>query len=69
MEKIIISGASGFVGSNLCLSLQNKYLINEIKRYDLKRISSIDLYNTKAFIHLAGKAHDLKKNIPRKRIL
>ena len=61
MEKIIISGASGFVGSNLCLSLQNKYLINQIKRYDLKRISSIDLYNTKAFIHLAGKAHDLKK--------
>lgn len=64
--KIAITGITGFVGVNLY-----KYLIN----FDVLGISrepkdstigydqlSLDILNEqKAFIHLAGKAHDLKK--------
>jgi nucleoside-diphosphate-sugar epimerase len=59
--KVYITGATGFVGSNLC-----KYLANT--SCDLKLLNfrnskwklEIDLKAT-ALIHLAGKAHDLKK--------
>nr|WP_314865780.1 NAD-dependent epimerase/dehydratase family protein [uncultured Flavobacterium sp.] len=57
--KIIITGASGFIGKTL-----NKYL-NELHeiipvsiRYQVQQ--QLDL-NSTGIIHLAGKAHDLKK--------
>lgn len=66
MLKIVITGISGFVGQNL-----NSYLTND---FDIKCISrkekTCGLTYTQflakpihydAFIHLAGKAHDLKK--------
>jgi nucleoside-diphosphate-sugar epimerase len=57
--KILITGASGFVGTNLQVYLQNfNALIPLIIRY----IPNQKLeFNAEAIIHLAGKAHDLKK--------
>ncbi|WP_025145034.1 NAD-dependent epimerase/dehydratase family protein [Pedobacter jeongneungensis] len=59
-NRLAISGCSGFVGKNLTLYLKNN---------DIQVISRVDLYHdnfnrftdTYAFIHLAGKAHDLNK--------
>lgn len=68
MDMNIISGNKGFVGLNLSLYLRNKGKnvigvsrkpIKEEIRY--KDISKEVLHKSKSFIHLAGKAHDLKK--------
>lgn len=60
--KIALTGASGFVGSNLI-----PYLLNsgeEIITISREQVNSQDFLfpdDAGAFIHLAGKAHDLKK--------
>lgn len=57
--KITITGASGFLGINLQSYFKESYLIHPISlRYTPKQDIKID---TDAIIHLAGKAHDLKK--------
>jgi nucleoside-diphosphate-sugar epimerase len=68
MQKHIITGNKGFVGVNLV-----SYLRNKNKKYiGVSRVPSIDdvsynkldieiLKSAKSCIHLAGKAHDLKK--------
>jgi len=65
---ILITGVSGFVGSNL-----NNYLDKKEKKVigvsrspknievDFNKIDKILLNSVNYFIHLAGKAHDLKK--------
>jgi nucleoside-diphosphate-sugar epimerase len=55
MSSIFITGTSGFVGSNLKGFLDASYIISEFNRE--KELS----FNANAVIHLAGKAHDLKK--------
>ncbi|SDW70930.1 NAD-dependent epimerase/dehydratase family protein [Flavobacterium degerlachei] len=57
--KIIITGASGFVGQNLQNYLTN---LHEIETMSVRYIANqrFDL-KADAIIHLAGKAHDLKK--------
>lgn len=67
-KKIIVTGISGFVGLNLKKYLSDDYRLigvsrcngtnkNLLKYNDLSK----DLLNeSKVFIHLAGKAHDLK---------
>jgi len=68
MNKIYISGNKGFVGQNLEQFLnENGFEIIGVTRKPIceneisyKRISKDKINNSIAFIHLAGKAHDLK---------
>jgi nucleoside-diphosphate-sugar epimerase len=61
MNKILVSGATGFVGSNLVPYLEkNNFLVSPISRVQLNS-KNIDFGGSKYVIHLAGKAHDLKK--------
>jgi nucleoside-diphosphate-sugar epimerase len=70
MKNIVITGVSGFVGANL-----KDYLLPDFKVSGISRVSNINtsiygfcdstklLDESEAFIHLAGKAHDLKNVI------
>ena len=53
MEVIILTGANGFVGTNLINSLKKEFGFNIYKKGTYIRICD------KFVIHLAGKAHDL----------
>ena len=57
--KISITGASGFVGQNLIkyLKLQSNHILMSL---DL-RLQSFSVSDSNVIIHLAGKAHDLRK--------
>ena len=73
--KILITGAYGFVGTNLCRYLVGKgheciaLDIPKAKRddvpysafYSWDDLGNIDFAGIDAVVHLAGKAHDLKK--------
>jgi|Laugresbdmm110sd_1035091.scaffolds.fasta_scaffold00244_15 nucleoside-diphosphate-sugar epimerase len=55
MKKILISGSSGFIGSNF-----QKYIKNKSVRA-IHRGEELMIHDEEVIIHLAGKAHDLKK--------
>ena len=60
--KLLITGSSGFIGSNLLKYFKFEY--DELYSLNLRKPnwkSEIDI-NAKTIIHLAGKAHDLKKS-------
>jgi len=58
LQKITITGASGFVGANLKDYLKTSREIESMSiRYAPDQRFAI---NTDVIIHLAGKAHDLK---------
>lgn len=66
----IITGITGFVGSNLNLYLKNngchvkglsRQPNNEENIISYEQLSKAYLTGTESFVHLAGKAHDLKK--------
>lgn len=68
MRNIAITGSSGFVGTNFIDYVRNDETIhlvrlsrNEQSGYVDSLIDSINKYTLDAIIHLAGKAHDLKK--------
>lgn len=65
MNTLLVSGISGFIAKNLQEYLQSDYRINGISRsstyhttYD--SVTQSDFNQCSTFIHLAGKAHDLK---------
>lgn len=55
MKSIFITGSSGFVGNNLIKFLSTSYKLYFYKKGELPEV----IYD--GVIHLAGKAHDLKK--------
>ena len=66
--KIGITGITGFVGQNLASYLANFDILGVSRRSKGRNVSyqelSLDIFNKqKVFIHLAGKAHDLKKTV------
>jgi len=67
MTIITVTGVTGFVGKNLKAYLQDAYKIKGVSRNKSKENRTYEelekqgLGRTFAFIHLAGKAHDLKK--------
>lgn len=69
MNQVFISGITGFVGSNLNQYLKNDYKILGLSRRNNPSKNTISYHElninhfneSKIFIHLAGKAHDLKK--------
>jgi nucleoside-diphosphate-sugar epimerase len=58
--QINITGSSGFVGQNLLSYLKNNEVVT-LSRDQLNNPTVEQLNNCHAIIHLAGKAHDLKK--------
>ena len=54
--KIIVTGASGFIGKNL---IERFYKEHQCYSFDRKK--SFKIRDEEVVIHLAGKAHDLKK--------
>lgn len=60
-ENIIITGQSGFVGKYLTQYLQNSYNIISFNREALQHAKQQLINRGQAIVHLAGKAHDLKK--------
>lgn len=75
MKKVLISGINGFVGANLSSFLKNRYAVSGLSRTMFNGSNeppavftweALDLIKSQDFdviIHLAGKAHDLKKTV------
>lgn len=66
-SNVLISGINGFVGSNLKPYLLKEYNViglsrnpKSIEDINIGSVSINDFNNVYAFVHLAGKAHDLK---------
>lgn len=57
--KVVITGASGFVGKNLSDYLKKDYLTESLSLRQ-KSITAEMMYEGNVIIHLAGKAHDTK---------
>lgn len=63
LKNIIVTGSSGFIGTNLSIYLSQFYefYFTKISRSQQSDLNSIlKSYDSAIFIHLAGKAHDLK---------
>jgi len=77
MKNVLITGINGFVGSNLVLALKDNYTIygldiinprkdGVINTYSWNDLNRFDLPHFDIIIHLAGKAHDIKKKVVEK---
>jgi nucleoside-diphosphate-sugar epimerase len=62
MNKVLITGSTGFVGQNLVSYLKEKNaIVRNISREELNNIDNSQLDECYAVVHLAGKAHDLRR--------
>lgn len=62
--RILLSGSSGFVGSNLLNFLnEQNILVHSLSRDELNSSRSDLSMSADVFIHLAGKAHDIKNAV------
>lgn len=59
ISRVLITGASGFVGQNISKYLSNLYF--EVDSISLRNSNWNNNLNGNVVIHLAGKAHDTKK--------
>ena len=57
--NILLTGASGFIGQRFIENNKN-HLVNTVSLRD-NAIADLDLKDIDIIVHLAGKAHDLKK--------
>lgn len=58
MKKVLITGATGFVGINLTkYLLSNQFIVEEIS---IRFGNNISIPKVNTIVHLSGKAHDLK---------
>ncbi|MDO3625941.1 NAD-dependent epimerase/dehydratase family protein [Mucilaginibacter sp. BT774] len=60
--NVLITGSTGFVGQNLLHYLKGDCRVHTINRTELQGVSVEALNSIDTIIHLAGKAHDLKKS-------
>jgi nucleoside-diphosphate-sugar epimerase len=60
-SNVLITGSTGFVGQNLLNYLREYCYIRTLSRAELNDVAIADLKEVDTVIHLAGKAHDLRK--------
>jgi nucleoside-diphosphate-sugar epimerase len=60
-SNVLITGSTGFLGQNLLNYLREYCNIKTVSRVELNDVSVADLKEIDTVIHLAGKAHDLKR--------
>jgi len=58
--KVIVTGASGFIGKRLIEMAEHRYEILPVSLRN-NNLSNVDLTGTDVIVHLAGKAHEMKK--------
>ena len=64
--KVFVTGITGFIGSNLSKNINDIFTLVGVSRSEIKgcfdyNALNVELLNdSSAFIHLAGKAHDVK---------
>ncbi|MBV9963284.1 MAG: NAD-dependent epimerase/dehydratase family protein [Parafilimonas sp.] len=58
--KVVVTGASGFIGKRLIEMAKDRYEILPLSLRN-NNLSNIDLTGTDVIVHLAGKAHEMKK--------
>src|ERR1700674_4978017 len=58
--RVMVTGATGFVGKRFVEFNQDKYQLIPVSLRNLK-LENLDLGGVDVIVHLAGKAHDMKK--------
>jgi len=64
LMKLLITGSSGFIGKHLVSAFQEKYKL-KIVYLQKKKVEALDLNGIQVIIHLAGKAHQMRKIDPK----